>query len=238
MRDDLQGLEITRKELQSLTNLPVNEELIFIVNPIKKGVRSFIKKLRGSEGMTVFFIGFSTLFLTYTVFDFVIQVFELGQTISSWILLVLFCFLLGGLIQSILFIFWKKKTHIVKSKITNSLKILLEDVERYNAVIKAIDINDQIESAGNKDVSIKERKRILEALRFTRADLVRALMTERILRENKRFILNNTELFANNLTNLIALQVTEQATEHGRLLNEALQIALDVQHEMGRLQNR
>jgi hypothetical protein len=30
--------------------------------------------------------------------------------------------------------------------------------------------------------------------------------------------------------------VTEQASEHGRFLNEALQIALDVQHEMRRLQ--
>jgi hypothetical protein len=31
--------------------------------------------------------------------------------------------------------------------------------------------------------------------------------------------------------------VNEEATEHGRLLNEALQISLDVQHEMKRLQN-
>jgi len=87
-------------------------------------------------------------------------------------------------------------------------------------------------------VIIKERERVIEALKLTKADLVRALKTEKILRENKSFILSNTELFVNNLATLTAMQVTEQATEHGRLLNEALQIALDVQHEMKKLQSQ
>ena len=34
------------------------------------------------------------------------------------------------------------------------------------------------------------------------------------------------------------MQVTEEATEHGRLLNEALQISLDVQREMKNLQSQ
>lgn len=71
---------------------------------------------------------------------------------------------------------------------TPSLKILLNDVERYNSVIKAIDINDQIEEAGNPGVSLKERQKVLEALELTRSDLVRALKTERILRENKNLL--------------------------------------------------
>jgi hypothetical protein len=32
--------------------------------------------------------------------------------------------------------------------------------------------------------------------------------------------------------------VSEEATEHGRILNEALQISLDVQEEMKRLQSK
>ncbi len=68
--------------------------------------------------------------------------------------------------------------------------------------------------------------------------MIRALKTERILRENKNFIISNNELFANNLPTLSAMQVSEQASEHGRLLNEALQIALDVQLEMKRLQSQ
>lgn len=144
----------------------------------------------------------------------------------------------GGLTQTILYLIWKKRSKIVKLNMTNSLQILLNDVERYNTVIRAIHINDQIEEAGNPEVLIKERESVLAALNLTKADLVRALKTERILRENKSFILSNTELFVNNLATLTAMQVNEQATEHGRLLNEALQIALDVQHEMKRLQTQ
>ncbi len=160
------------------------------------------------------------------------------MTVPSWILLIILCFWGGGVTQIILYFWWKKRLEILKNNMTSSLQILLHDVDRYNAVIKAIDINDQIEAAGNPGVSIKERERVIEALQLTKTDLVRALKTERILRENKNFILRNTELFDNNLATLTAMQVTEQATEHGRLLNEALQIALDVQYEMKRLQNQ
>ncbi|MEO1185222.1 MAG: hypothetical protein AAFX46_11195, partial [Cyanobacteria bacterium J06636_27] len=97
---------------------------------------------------------------------------------------------------------------------------------------------DKIEAAGNVNVGIKERRRVIEALQYTKADLVRALKTERILRENKKFIVNNSELLANNLAMLTQMQVTEQASEHGRLLNEALEIAMDVQQEMKRLQSQ
>lgn len=126
----------------------------------------------------------------------------------------------------------------MKENLTYSLNTLLHEVDRFNAVVKAININDRIEEAGNQEVCIKERKRVLEALKYTRADLVRALKTERILRENRNFIVNNSELLANNLATLTQMQVSEQASEHGRLLNEALEIALDVQQEMKRLQSQ
>jgi hypothetical protein len=140
--------------------------------------------------------------------------------------------------QFFLYYWWRNQQKNLKKNMTSSLEILLKDVERYNSVIKAININDQIEDAGNAGVSIKEREKVIAALKLTRADLIRALRTERILRENKNFILSNTELFTNNLATLTAMQVTEQATEHGRLLNEALQIALDVQYEMKTLQSQ
>jgi hypothetical protein len=37
---------------------------------------------------------------------------------------------------------------------------------------------------------------------------------------------------------LTALQVSDQASEQGRLLNEALQIVVDVREEMRKLQNQ
>ncbi|WGV28828.1 hypothetical protein [Halotia branconii] len=238
VRDDLHGLEISQKELQKLTNLPVKDELIIIINPLKEIVKKTVEKIKGSEGATVIFLGFSTFVFSYLVFDIIIRLFATWVTVPSWILLIILCFWGGGVTQILLYVWWKKRLEILKNNLTNSLQILLHDVDRYNAVIKAIDINDQIEEAGNPGVSIKERERVIEALQLTKTDLVRALKTERILRENKNFILRNTELFDNNLATLTAMQVTEQATEHGRLLNEALQIALDVQYEMKRLQNQ
>lgn len=238
MRDDLQGLEISQYELQSLTNLPVNAQLLIITNPLKKLAKSYIQKIKSSEGATVIFIGFATFVFGYILFDIIIKVFIAWITIPSWILLFILALWVGGLTQSILYLIWKSRSKIVKLNMTNSLQILLSDVERYNTVIRAIDINDQIEEAGNPEVLIKERASVIEALKLTKSDLVRALKTERILRENKSFILSNTELFVNNLATLTAMQVNEQATEHGRLLNEALQIALDVQYEMKKLQTQ
>ncbi|MBC6429478.1 hypothetical protein FM036_00765 [Nostoc sp. HG1] len=238
MRDDLQGLEIGQYELQNMTNLPVNEQLLIITNPLKKLAKIYIQKIKSSEGATVIFIGFATFVFAYLIFDIFIKIFVAWITIPPWILLIILGIWVGGLTQAILYLIWKSRSKIVKHSMTNSLQILLTDVERYNTVIKAIDINDQIEEAGNPEVLIKERESVIEALKLTKSDLVRALKTEKILRENKSFILSNTELFVNNLATLTAMQVNEQATEHGRLLNEALQIALDVQHEMKRLQTQ
>ncbi|MEH2119558.1 hypothetical protein [Nostoc sp.] len=238
MRDDLQGLEISQDELQKLTNLPVNAHLLIITNSLQKLAKIYIQKIKSSEGATVIFIGFATFVFGYLLFDIIIKIFLSWITIPSWIVLTILGLWVGGLTQSILYLIWRRKSKVVKLNMTNSLQILLNDVQRYNTVIKAIDINDQIEEAGNPEVLIKERENVLAALKLTKADLVRALKTERILRENKSFILSNTELFVNNLATLTAMQVNEQATEHGRLLNEALQIALDVQHEMKRLQTQ
>ncbi|MEH2159898.1 MAG: hypothetical protein V7K38_02385 [Nostoc sp.] len=238
MRDDLQGLEISQHELQKLTNLPVNNRLVIITNTIQRLAKLYIQKIQSSEGATVIFIGFSTFVFGYLLFDIFLKIFISWMTIPSWILLIILGLWVGGFTQSILYLVWKNKTKLVKLNMTKSLQILLNDVERYNTVIRAIDINDQIEEAGNPEVLIKERESVLAALKLTKADLVRALKTERILRENKSFILSNTELFVNNLATLTAMQVNEQATEHGRLLNEALQIALDVQDEMKRLQTQ
>lgn len=115
---------------------------------------------------------------------------------------------------------------------------LKSEVEKINALIKAIDVNDQLEEAGNKGMDLNNRNKIIEAIELARKDLVRALKTEKILRENKDVILNNPDLFANNLSNLQALQITDKATEYGQLLNQALQIAVEVQEEMRKLKDQ
>jgi hypothetical protein len=227
VRDDLQKLDISHDELQKLTNLPVNNKLIIITDIIQELSRQLLKKVKETENPTLVFAGVSISACVYLLVK-----------LSFWIPLIVFTLWTGGTIQTILYLLWKGKSRFLKQHQTNSLRILLNDVERYNSVIKAIDINDQIEDAGNLGVGIQEREKVLAALELTRNDLIRALKTERILRENKSFIITNSDLFANNLAALASMQITEEATEHGKLLNEALQISLDVQLEMKKLQNK
>jgi hypothetical protein len=119
-----------------------------------------------------------------------------------------------------------------------SVRRLVKEVDRYSAVIRAVDINDQLEEAGNPGVGLSDREKVIQALGIMKADLVRALKTERILRENKKFIAQHPQLFTTNLTALTALQLSDRASEYGRVLDQALQIAVGVQEEMRKLQNR
>ncbi|ALB43221.1 MAG: hypothetical protein HEQ13_14355 [Dolichospermum sp. DEX189] len=227
MRDDLQGLDISHDQLQDATNLPVDNKLIIITDIIQQFSIRLLKKARKTEIATVAFAGITISVCTYLLVK-----------LSSWLSLIIFILWTSGSIQILLYLLWRGKSKFLKQNMTNSLRILLNDVERYNSVIKAIDINDQIEDVGNLGVSIQEREKVLLALELTRNDLIRALKTERILRENKSFIITNSDLFTNNLATLASMQVTEEATEHGKLLNEALQISLDVQQEMKKLQSQ
>jgi hypothetical protein len=105
-------------------------------------------------------------------------------------------------------------------------------------VIRAIHINDQLATSGNKTSHIHDREKIISALQLIREDLVRALKTERILRDNKELLASNQELSINNLSNLQALQVSQEASEYAQLLNQSLQIAIDVQAEIRKLQSQ
>jgi hypothetical protein len=113
---------------------------------------------------------------------------------------------------------------------------LLKEIDNYNAVLKVIDINDQLEAAGNQGVSLTEREKIITVLKTTRANLICTLKTEQILRKNKDFIARNTELWQSNVTAMEALQVSHEAREYTRQLDEALKIAQDVQVEIRKLE--
>jgi hypothetical protein len=128
----------------------------------------------------------------------------------------------------------------VKAKPLAVLAGLLDEVEKYHEVIKALDIIDRLTAAGNLPANSINREEAIAALKITRESLVCAVRTEKVLRENKEFIGRRYELFANienNLAALMALDVSDRATEYGRLLNEALEIGISVHKEVRKLQN-
>ena len=210
MRQDLQGLEITPGELKHLSGVSVNA----VFKPASP--RKFLSEIVKTIGL-IGILSVSCIFL--------FQVFPNGRIF----LMVVHLFLAAWLVidDGIKIYLTQKHRHLIS---------LMEDVDRYNAVIQSIDINDQIEAAGNPGVRLQQRERVIQALELTREDLIRALKTEKILRKNEHFIKLNPELFANNLNALAAMQVGEKASEYGRLLNEAFEIGLSIQDEMKRLQ--
>ncbi|XWK87490.1 MAG: hypothetical protein U7127_25365 [Phormidium sp.] len=209
MQPDLQGLEITKGELKHLSGIGVNA----VIKPFK------LRKIFQEIFTSIVILGLLALSCLLLMISFP------NYRIT---LIVIHLFFAIGLV----FEDFKK---IVITRKNQHFVSLIDDVERYNSVIKSIDINDQIEAAGNPGVKLKDRERVIEALRLTREDIVRALKTEKIIRENQEFINLNADLFANNLKALTALQVDEQASEYGRILNEALEIGMSIQDEMKHL---
>ena len=60
-------------------------------------------------------------------------------------------------------------------------------------------------------------------------------MTEKILRENRGLLARRQDLLAHiesNLSALSAIEVSDEASDYSRILNETLQIGMIVQQEM------
>ncbi|MCJ8282901.1 MAG: hypothetical protein MJK14_24635 [Rivularia sp. ALOHA_DT_140] len=219
MQPDLIGLEITKGELRRLAG--VDPEDVFrpsILKNREKRFGFFINELIVSLAFTPIVVGF--------IYAFIIL-----PTIGSSIILGLLVLALVPVIVILIRWFLRRRN------CPKSLTKLLDEVDEYHEVIQAIDINDQLASSGNTHSNINDRDKVIEALKLIREDLVRALKTERILRDNKKLLANNQDLFVNNLANLQALQVSTEAGEYAQLLNQSLQIAVDVQSQIKKLQS-
>ncbi len=212
MRPDIQGLEFTRGEIRRLSGVGFDA----VYRPSTWG--KFAAEL-AKTGLIIVLLALSCGLLSVVMPERLLLLAVIHGSVA-----------LGLLVDDL--------RRIAFSRRHRHLANLLDEIAQFNAVVRAIDINDQIEAVGNPGVAIQDRDRVIEALDLTREDIVRALRTERILRKNAQFIRLNPELFANNLKTLTALQVSDQASEHARLLNEALQIAVGVREEMRKLQGQ
>ena len=211
MQSYLAGLEITRGEIKHLSGVNLGR----ILRPPTK-----TKYL--SEGLKSLLI-FLLLLISYWMVVQILNQYHL-------LLILIYGSMAAGLFLEDIYkiVITNKNQHLIK---------LFDDVDKYNSIIQAIAINDKIEAAGNSQVKLSNRTEVIKALKLIREDLIRALKTERIIRENKKFIDDHTDLFAINLNTLTALQINDMASEHGRLLNEALQIAIEVREEIKKLQD-
>jgi hypothetical protein len=118
-----------------------------------------------------------------------------------------------------------------------TLTHLLDEIDRFNEMLSALEILDELRSVNPAQVPLENRDTVLEALHLTRASLVCGLTTERVMRKHQRFMARRQDLYANieqNLASLQAFNLDAEANEYGRLLNEALQIGTAVHQELRR----
>lgn len=113
---------------------------------------------------------------------------------------------------------------------------LYTEVMNFNKIVRSLNVSDQLQTVGNPGMPVAVRQELLRALQLVRQDLVRAVKTERILRENQdvidELLLKQTDLFTNNLASLQTLQLESQAAEVEQYLTSAVQIALDVRDRL------
>lgn len=218
MRPDLQELEITLGELKKLTGFSWRR----YQSPKGVIIRLFMPGLFWTQSFLVVMGSFFGLVAFHALF-----ISPDGPDLSDegylfdviWLALIpMLCF--GGI--------------ILTGNSYNKITVFGKEINQYYQLILNINTLDQLEAAGNP-VKLNEREKVLEALRINRDNLVRALQTERILRENPQF---RPEQFNIDLSGLRTLQSTEKATEYGRFLDEALQIGVSVQTEMRKLENK
>jgi hypothetical protein len=211
MRPDLQELEITLGELKRLTGFEFR---------VKSKGAFVASRLDDEHSLPFLFVLFPVSGLALIVGNSTLSI---GRRDNNWFII----------ISSIIFIVASISIGIYLLQPIKKDSHLIDGVNQHNKIIRNLDVLDQLEYVGNP-IKLSEREKVLEALKINRQNLVRALETGRILRENPKF---KPEQFNIDLSGLRALQATENATEYGRFLDEILQIGVNVQSEMIKLES-
>ena len=217
MQPDLLGLEITKGELKRLTGVKLENFLLPSMMANREQRFAFLmKEVRETLLLVLLFGG-----LIYALITLMI-----GSNIGLGIVL-LIAVAIAVIVGRWL---WRRFRY------PKTLIILLNEVDKYHAVVQAVDNLDQLAVSENSENNFNERQTVITALELVREDLVRALKIERVLRDNKKLLAEQQELFVNNLADLQALQISSSIGEYVQILNQSLQIDLDVQTQIRKLQ--
>lgn len=235
MKPELAHLQISEKEMERFSGLDVGE--IFVGGVLGGVYRPSALKQPGR--LLGFCLTQVVVFALIVVFSLPIGLFVTGSAtrgISQLPAMLQFVQVTIGIALAVM-IGWHLYMRFAIRRL-KPLMQLLDEVDKYNDVIRAIELLDQLETIHSASINLGDRNGVLQALRITRDSLKSGLMTERILRENRRMLANRYELVATieqNLTTLRTLEVNQQASEYGQFINEALQIGLSVHQEVQKM---
>jgi hypothetical protein len=224
MPTTLHALRITRDELDHLTGLDIGS--VFMGGVIRPSVFRSRKRLLSLLLTEVLVLG--TLFVLGVGLALV-----LVRQQEDFDRLGLLLLGIGAVIGAGVIVWHLYQNH--RSKTLRTLAHLLDEVDRHNEIIQALQVMHELDAARGAKALPPDHAEIIQALQATRASLVSALTTEKILRHHHALVHQNQELYAAIETNLVmlrALQVNHQASEYRQFLQAALEIGLAVQQEI------
>lgn len=237
MASDLGELRITAAEIEDLADLSPSN--IFAIDAYRAFILRRPKAVISVVLTELFALGLILIFvlpISFVVLRNSGSLTEDTMGITRLFTIILGLSLLGVVIWNVYL--WKQ------AKQLKSLVRLLDEVDNYNGAIKALTLIDELESVGHSTTQLNRfnaREEVVEVLKVTKESLISALRVERILRKHENSIESRYELLANlgnNLNTLMSFDMSDRASEYGRLLNDSLQIGLSVHKEMRKLQHQ
>jgi hypothetical protein len=228
MKEDVATLEITNHELEKVCGREVNDLFIggIVGGVLRSSVRGNPQKLLSLLVVEVAVFGLLLIF-TLPVSFAITRNINLDQASGGQFFIGI---TLG--IAIVLLVLWNVSM-IVRAPHFKMLMRLLDEIDRFNELVRAVAVVDRLD--GIQSRQFENRLEILNALNVTRDSLMSGIMTERILRENRGLLSRRQDLLTHIETNLSALsvmEVSDEASDYSRILNEALQIGAIVQREM------
>ncbi len=224
MNHDFAELAITPRALEQITGMDVSAGFI---GGVLGGVYrpSSLRRLSGRLALVAIELVMAGLLF---VFSLPIGLSLLRRSNAGGIRVLM----ISGAITIVGIIAWNIYMRIQLRQLKRLLA-LLDEVDHFNQIIATLMVLGQLSEA-----AIADRQSLFMALELTRENLVRAMVTEKLLRENQRLLDQQAAFLSHLETNLVTLKTMEmhqQAQEYRRALNEALMINLTVQREMAQL---
>lgn len=228
MKNDVATLEITTHELEKVCGREVNELLIGgLVNGVLRS--SALSNPTKCLSFLVVEVAVSGLLLMFTLpVSFAITRNLQPESIGPMFIKIT----LG--IATLLIAVWNSSMILRASKFKILMR-LLDEIDRFNELVRAVDVVDRLDHVNPGSRHFENRIEILNALNVTRDSLISGIMTEKILRENRGLLSRRQDLLTHieaNLSALSVMEVSDEASDYSRILNEALQIGMIVQQEM------
>jgi len=209
---DLEELEITPGELKHWSGINKN----FLYRP------ATAKKIIG-EGLKTLSIA-GLLLISYGIWSLIFP--ELSLILIIIYLIIIILLILEDMIK-----IWLTLTRPECVQLFNQ-------IDRYNTIVKALNIYEQLEATEHPQAILENRDTIIQALKLIRNELIKGLKIERILKKHKKFIQQNPQFFDSNFTDLTVLQTEKPTTEEGILLYQAFEIASEIHTHLKQLQEQ